>query len=106
MSLKRAVMLGYSLNSVTIVLGLLRLGKEGLAQCVFSKNKTVEWPQRGPAGHSKVSEGSFGSSPKPMARQQMVIYMTNTILFLKVLTKQIKQHRSSFHPEQMIFWGS
>lgn len=42
-------MLGYSLNSVTIVLGLLRLGKEGLAQCVFSKNKTVEWPQRGPA---------------------------------------------------------
>lgn len=36
-------MLGYSLNSVTIVLGLLRLGKEGLAQCVSSKNKTVEW---------------------------------------------------------------
>lgn len=90
MSLKRAAMLGYSLNSVTIVLGFLRLGKEGLAQCVSSKNKTVEWPQRGPVGHSKASEGSSGSSPKLMARQQMLVYMTNTIFFLKVLTKQIK----------------
>lgn len=89
-------MLGYYLNSVTIVLGLLRLGKEGLAQCVSSKNKTVEWPQPRP---SEDSEGSSGSSPKPMARQQMLVYMTNTIFFIKVLTKQIKQPRSSFHTE-------
>lgn len=69
-SLKRAAMVGYYLNSVTIVLGLLRLGKEGLAQCVSSKNKTVEWPQPRP---SEASEGSSGSSPKPMARQQMLV---------------------------------